>query len=137
MRTFRDFIKIKSSSTFEIRDITSDASRIIEKSGIRDGLVLLFPHTSSAAVYLSDSDPGLTEDFQKMLKSLVPEGDYKHNTSDPRKNARAHLMSLLTGHNVTLPVTEGSMDMAVYHRVYYVEFDGGREREILVKVIGD
>jgi len=67
----------------------------------------------------------------------VPAASYQHDLSDARKNARAHLMSLLSGHNLTLPMTEGSLDLGVYQRVYYAEFDGGREKEILVKVIGD
>jgi secondary thiamine-phosphate synthase enzyme len=72
-----------------------------------------------------------------LINKLIPEGKYKHDLSDSRKNARAHLMSLLSGHNLTLPITEGSLDLGVYQRVYYVEFDGGREKEILVKVMGD
>lgn len=137
MRTYRDFIKIKTDGLHEMRDITAAVSQIIARSGIMDGLVLIFPHTTSGAVYLSDSDPGLTEDFQSLLDRLIPKGSYKHDLSDARKNARAHLMSMLSGHNLSLPVTEGSLDLGVYQRVYYVEFDGGREKEILVKVIGD
>lgn len=137
MRTYRDFIKIKTDGAHEIRDLTAAVSHIIAKSGMMDGLVLLFPLTTSAAVYVSDSDLNLTADFHGILNRLIPEGSYKHDLSDARKNARAHLMSMLSGHNLTLPITEGSLDLAVYQRVYYAEFDGGREKEILVKVIGD
>ena len=137
MRTYRDFIRITTDRVLEVRDITGAVSHIIARSGMQDGIVLLFPHTTSAAVFLSDSDLSLTEDFTALLGRLVPEGTYKHDLSDARKNARAHLMSLLSGHNLTLPITEGSLDLGVYQRVYYVEFDGRREKEILVKVIGD
>jgi secondary thiamine-phosphate synthase enzyme len=137
MRTYRDFIKIKTDGLQEIRDITASVSQIIARSGIVDGLVLLFPHTTSGAVYLCDADAELTRDFQAVLDRLIPKGSYKHDLSDARKNARAHLMSMLSGHNLALPVTEGSLDLGVYQRVYYVEFDGGREKEILIKVIGD
>jgi secondary thiamine-phosphate synthase enzyme len=137
MRTYRDFIRIKTDKEREIRDITAEVSRIIARSGVQDGTVLLFPHTTSAAVSVSDSDAGLTEDYLLLMDRLIPEGAYQHDQSDARKNARAHLMSLVSGHNLTLPVTEGSVDLGVYQRLYYVEFDGGREKELLVKVIGE
>jgi secondary thiamine-phosphate synthase enzyme len=137
MRTYRDFIKITTNQVSEVRDITTEVSQIIARSGMQDGIVLLFPHTTSAAVHLSDSDASLAEDFAALMDRLVPKGNYKHDQSDARKNAVAHLKSLLSGHNLTLPITEGGLDLGVYQRVYYVEFDGRREKEILVKVIGD
>ncbi len=137
MKTYRDFIKITTDETMEIRDITGEVSQILAKSGIKDGMVLLFPHHTSAAVYLSDSDRSLTEDFAALMRRLIPEAEYRHNLSDAKKNARAHLMSQLVGHSLTLPVTEGGLDLGVYQTVYYAEFDGKREKEVLVKIIGE
>ena len=137
MKTYRDFIKITTEETIEIRDITQEVSQILAKSGITDGIALLFPHHTSCAVYLSDSDRSLTEDFKAAMERLIPEAGYQHDLSDAKKNARAHLMSMLSGHNLTLPVTEGSLDLGVYQTVYYAEFDGKREKEVLIKVIGD
>jgi len=136
MKAYRDFIKITTEKKVEVRDITREISQILEKSGIQEGLVLLFPHHTSAAVYLSDSDASLTEDVMALMEHLVPGGEYKHDLIDAKKNARAHLMSLLAGHNLTIPVTEGSLDLGVYQTIYYAEFDGQREKEILVKVVG-
>lgn len=137
MKTFRDFIRITTAQKTEVRDITKEVSQLLAKSGIKDGIALLFPHHTSAAVYLSDSEQGLTGDLQALLDRLVPEGKYLHDQSDAKKNARAHLMSILSGHNLTLPVTEGGLDLGVYQTVYYAEFDGKREKEILVKIIGE
>jgi secondary thiamine-phosphate synthase enzyme len=137
MKTYRDFIRIKTGNIHEIMDITAAVSHIIARSGIQEGIVLLFPHTTSAAVCVSDSDASLTEDFFSLMDRLIPSGTYRHDTSDARRNTRAHLMSMLAGHNLTLPITEGSLDLGVYQRVYYSEFDGCREKELLVKVIGD
>jgi secondary thiamine-phosphate synthase enzyme len=136
MKTYRDFIRITTAEKLEIRDITREVSQIIAKSGVQDGMVLLFPHHTSASVYVSDSDATLTEDVMSVMEKTVPAGKYKHDLADARQNARAHLMSLLSGHNVTLPVTEGALDLGVYQTVYYAEFDGMREKEILVKVMG-
>ncbi len=137
MKTYRDFIRITTAAPREIRDITREVSQIIAKSGVQDGMVLLFPHHTSASVYVSDSDATLTGDFMGFMERLVPVGDYQHDLTDARQNGRAHLMSLLSGHNVTLPVTEGALDLGVYQTVYYAEFDGMREKEILVKVLGE
>ena len=137
MKTYRDFITITTAEKREIRDITREVSQIIAKSGVQEGMVLLFPHHTSATVYVSDADATLTEDFMALMERIVPVGEYKHDLSDARQNARAHLMSLLSGHNLTLPVTEGGLDLGVYQTVYYAEFDGMREKEILVKVMGE
>lgn len=137
MKTYRDFIKILTDDIVEVRDITKEVSQIIAKSGIKDGMALLFPHHTSCAVYVSDSDTSLAEDVKNVIARLIPEGPYLHDLSDPKKNARAHLQSLFAGHNLVVPVTEGSMDLGVYQTVFYAEFDGRREKEILVKVIGE
>jgi secondary thiamine-phosphate synthase enzyme len=137
MKTYRDFIRITTADKQEIRDITREVSQIIAKSGVQEGMVLLFPHHTSASVYVSDSDTTLTEDFMAFMGRTVPAGEYKHDLTDARQNGRAHLMSLLSGHNVTLPVTEGAIDLGVYQTVYYAEFDGMREKEVLVKVMGE
>lgn len=137
MKTYRDFITITTDESFEVRDITPEISQLLAKSGIKEGMVLLFPHHTSAAVYISDSDRSLADDVLDFIKQLVPEGTYRHDLSDSRKNARAHLMSLFAGHNATLPVTEGSLDLGVYQTVYYADFDGRRKKEVLVKIIGE
>jgi secondary thiamine-phosphate synthase enzyme len=137
MKTYRDFLIMRTEQKLEIRDITKEVSQVLAKSGITDGILLLFPHHTSAAVYLSDSDRSLTGDFSELLTRLIPEGAYQHNLSDDKQNATAHLKSLLTGHHLVLPVTEGSLDLGVYQTVYYAEFDGQRDKEILVKVIGE
>lgn len=137
MKNYRHFIRITSTDRIEVLDITPEVSRVIEASGIQEGMALLFPHHTSCAMYLSDSDRNLTDDFKALLERLVPDGSYKHDLIDEKKNARAHLMSLISGPNLTLPVTEGSLDLGVYQRVYYAEFDGRREKEVLIKVIGD
>ena len=137
MKTYRDFISITTEEKREVRDITREVSQIIAKSGVQEGMVLLFPHHTRAAVYVSDSDATLTDDFMALMERLAPAGEYKHDISDPKQNARAHLMSLLSGHNLTLPVTEGALDLGVYQTIYYAEFDGMRKKEVLVKVLGE
>ena len=99
---------------------------------------MVFPHHTSAAVYISDSDLGITSDFLKVLRKLVPaNNNYTHNKADPKKNADAHLKAALTGHHIVIPITNGALDLGLYQTIYYAEFDGRREKEVEVKVIGE
>ena len=107
-------------------------------SGIREGSILVFPHHTSSAVYISDSDSSLTLDFLELIGGMVPDmAGYRHDETDYKKNAAAHLKAILSGHHVTLPVSGGRLDLGLYQTVYYAEFDGGREKEVLVKVTGE
>ena len=94
-------------------------------------------HTSSG-VYISDSDRSLCDDYRRVMSGLVPEGDnYLNDRTDYKKIADGHLKSVLTGHHIVLPLTAGRLDLGTYQTVYYAEFDGCREKEILIKIIGD
>ncbi|NOX97012.1 MAG: YjbQ family protein [Nitrospirae bacterium] len=137
MKTYKEFIRLTTRSKEEIVNITARVQHVCRDSHLQEGLVLVFPHHTSSAVYISDSDTCLTGDYQKVWSQLVPEGDdYAHNRSDPKKNAEGHLKSILTGHHIVLPLSNGQLDLGIYQTIYYAEFDGKREKEILVKIIG-
>lgn len=138
MKSARQMIHLLTSEKEQILNITRQVSDVVLKSGIREGLALVYPMHTSSAVYVSDSDTGLTQDLRDILATLVPEGRaFRHDLTDPKKNAAAHLKSCLTGHHVVLPVTTGRLDLGMYHTIYYADFDGKREKEVLVKIIGD
>lgn len=138
MKTHKEFIYLTTGAREEIVNITARVQRICRDSGIREGFVLVFPHHTSSAVYISDSDTCLTRDYQKVLRELIPkEENYAHNRADPKKNADGHLKSILTGHHIILPLTDGRLDIGIYQTIYYAEFDGMRKKEILVKVMGE
>lgn len=137
MKTHKEFIRLTTKSKEEIVNITAQVQHICWNSSIKEGFVLVFPHHTSSAVYISDSDTCLTRDYQKAWRKLIPEGEnYAHNRADPKKNADGHLKSILTGHHIILPLTNGQLDLGLYQTIYYAEFDGRREKEILVKIIG-
>lgn len=134
----RDTIMIDTSDPEQIIDITDRVRDILHESPVEEGLISVFPLHTSSAVFINDSDPHLLNDINELLRDLVPEAnDYDHNDVDPKENATAHIKSILTGHHVTIPVTDGSLDFGRYHTIYYAEFDGQRPKEILVKTIGD
>ena len=138
MKSHREFILITTKNKEEIINITPQIEKICRNSKIKEGITFVFPHHTSSAVYISDSDKRLTSDFLKVLSNLVPSGgDYVHNKVDSKENADAHIKATLTGHNITIPISNGKLDLGQYETIYYAEFDGMREKEILVKIIGE
>jgi len=137
MKTHREELVFRTAAVEEIVDMTDHVEEVVARSGVREGVALVFPLHTSAAVYVSDSDPGLTRDLAELLARLIPRAaDYAHDRADPKENAHAHLRALLCGHQVTLPVQGGALDLGPYQRVYYAEFDGRRDKEVQVKVLG-
>lgn len=138
MRSYKDFIYLTTTERVESVDITKGIQQILAESGIREGFVLIFPHHTSSAVYISDSDQSLGEDLNKVLSDLIPRLEhYHHDSVDPKKNADAHLKSAIIGHHITIPVSDGKLDLGTYQTIYYAEFDGQREKEVLIKIIGE
>ncbi len=138
MKSFRQLYRIKTSEKQEVVDITGKVSEALDASGVKEGLLLVFPHHTSSAVYVSDSDTSLALDYLDVADRLVPDASgYRHDETDFKRNAAAHIKATITGHGVVLPVTEGRLDLGLYQTVYYAEFDGRREKVFLVKVIGE
>jgi secondary thiamine-phosphate synthase enzyme len=138
MKSVREIITMDTQEKKQIVNITQLVQKVVGTSGIQEGLALVYPMHTSSTVYISDSDWSLTEDFDDVLEKLVPAlAGYRHDITDHKKNADGHLKAILTGHHIVLPVTEGRLDLGTYQTIYYFEFDGGREKEVLVKIIGD
>ena len=127
--------EITTAEKEEVIDVTLKIKEIVKKSDVIDGLCLVFPMHTSSAIFINDSDFNITDDVRDVLRKLVPDAEYKH--IDPKNNAKGHIKSTLVSHHVTLPVTDGTLDLGQYQAIYYAEFDGKRRKEILVKVIGE
>jgi len=138
MTTYRTEITLCTKEREEIVDITGHVVDAVSKSGISDGIALVFPHHTSSAVYISDSDRALTGDFSSILSELAPENrQYAHDVTDYKKNAYGHIRANLAGHHIIIPITGGRPDLGVYQTIYYAEFDGRREKEIVIKIVGE
>ena len=138
MKTYRRVIEIITDKKEGVIDITERVMEILKESGIKEGFCLVFSLHTSSGVYISDSDYNLTYDLLNILNDLLPRNkEYLHNKVDYKKNATAHLKTILTSHHVLLPITNGNLDLGLYHTIYYAEFDGRRKKEILVKIIGE
>jgi len=117
--------------------ITDEVADIVRKSGVKEGMVLVSAMHITAAVYVNDWEEGLIDDFQVWLEKLAPaRPDYRHHQTG-EDNADAHLKRTLMGHQVTLPITAGKLDLGPWEQVFYAELDGQRKKRVVVKVMGE
>lgn len=137
MATFTDYLWFTTARRQEFVRITDEVRAIVERSGIRDGMVLVSAMHITAAVYVNDWEDGLIHDFQAWLEKLAPAGlPYLHHQTG-EDNADAHLKRTLMGHQVILPITHGDLDLGPWEQVFYAEFDGQRRKRVVVKVMGE
>ncbi len=136
MRTHTDYISITTAERCEIRDITAEVDRIVAVAKVDDGLALVSAMHITASIFINDHESGLWSDIMTWLEELAPaKADYHHHRTG-EDNADAHLKRMLLGHQVTLPITKGKLDLGPWERVHYGEFDGQRPKRVIVKVFG-
>ena len=118
-------------------NITAEVTNCVEESGVQEGLVLVSAMHITASVYVNDAEDGLIADIDEWLEQLAPtRPDYRHHQTG-EDNGDAHLKNLLMHHQVLLPITKGQLDLGTWQEVYYAEFDGQRQKRVIVKIIGE
>ena len=136
MATYTDYLWFNTKKRQQFVRITDEVEKIVTKSGVDDGFVLVSAMHITAGVYVNDWEDGLIHDFQVWLEKLAPSGlDYRHHRTG-EDNADAHLKRTLMGHQVMLPITGGKLDLGPWEQVFYAEFDGRRRKRVVVKVMG-
>jgi secondary thiamine-phosphate synthase enzyme len=137
MTVYTDYLWFNTQKRREIVRITDEVSSIVAKSGVREGMALVSAMHITAGVFVNDWENGLIQDFQDWLEKLAPSGlEYRHHQTG-EDNADAHLKRTIMGHQVTLPITAGALDLGPWEQVFYAEFDGQRRKRVVVKVMGD
>jgi len=137
MKTSTEYLWFNTKSHRDYINITPEVERILAKSGIREGMVLVSAMHITAAVYVNDAESGLIQDIDRWLEKLAPfDPDYRHHRTG-ETNGDSHLKSLLMHHEVIVPVTEGKLDFGPWQQIYYAEFDGQRRKRVIVKVMGE
>ena len=119
--------------------ITPQVQECLDQSGVREGLVLVNAMHITASVFINDNESGLHGDYERWLEELAPHepiSRYKHNLTG-EDNGDAHLKRQIMGREVVVAITEGQLDFGPWERIFYGEFDGGRKKRVLVKVIGE
>ncbi|MFH1290801.1 MAG: secondary thiamine-phosphate synthase enzyme YjbQ [Nanoarchaeota archaeon] len=136
MKTYTEKLIIHTEKRKEIVNITQSVQEVVEKSGVKEGLVLVNSMHITSSVFINDEEPGLKRDFMEWLEKLAPEGDYEHHQTG-EDNADAHLKRTIMGREVVVAITSGELDFGPWEQIFYGEFDGMRDKRVMVKVIGE
>ncbi len=137
MKTYTEYIIMHTKKRKEVLNITSRISEAIGKSGIKEGICLVNPMHITSSIFINDEEEGLKEDFFKWLEKLAPEQEnYKHNLTG-EDNAYAHLWRTIMGRESVVAVTNGKLDLGTWEQIFYGEFDGQRNKRILIKILGE
>lgn len=126
-------IQVKTGFRNQFVDVTSRVREAISKSGVRDGIAVIYvPHTTAGVTINEAADPSVVQDMQEKLSQLVPyEGQYRHSEG----NSDAHIKASLVGSSVHVIVSGGSPVLGTWQGVFFCEFDGPRTRKVHVKVV--
>ena len=153
MKTHTDYMTFNTEERREFVRITDDVQRAVDESGVKEGMVLVSAMHITAAVWVNDDEPGLHADTLEWLDKVAPPswkepandvarqllpdpGDYRHHAGG-EDNGDAHFKNLLTHHQVILPITGGKLDLGPWQAVFYCEFDGRRNKRLVIKVMGE
>jgi secondary thiamine-phosphate synthase enzyme len=137
MKSYTEYLWFNTSKRREYINITKEVESALQKSGIKEGMVLVSAMHITAGVYVNDAESGLIKDIDEWLENLAPfKPDYRHHRTG-EDNGDAHLKSLLVHHEVIIPVTNGKLDFGPWQQVYYAEFDGCRRKRVIIKIIGE
>jgi secondary thiamine-phosphate synthase enzyme len=136
MISHTEYLTITTPERYEIRDITDEVERVRRTAKLNEGFVLVSTMHITSSIFVNDHEAGLWDDIMAWLEKLAPAGkDYRHHLTG-EDNADAHLKRMLLGHQVLVPVTNGSLDLGTWERVHYGEFDGRRPKRVLLKAFG-
>ncbi len=137
MKIHSDYMTVHTKQKREFINITPNVKLAMEKSGIRDGIVLVSALHANSAVFVNDEELGLLEDIDTWLEKLAPQrNDYKHSQRF-ESNAGVHLQSLLAHHQVLVSISDAKLELGPWQQVIYAELDGQRPKRILIKVMGE
>ncbi|MGI6615698.1 MAG: secondary thiamine-phosphate synthase enzyme YjbQ [Dethiobacteria bacterium] len=137
MKSYRKELFFHTKTRRAYINITPQVKAALAESGIREGFCLVNAMHITASVFINDDESGLHRDFERWLEKLAPEkphDQYDHNTFED--NADAHLKRSVMGREVVVAITEGKLDLGTWEQIFYGEFDGMREKRVLVKIIG-
>lgn len=138
MKSYRKELWFNTSKRREYINITPQILECLKQSSIKEGLLLCNAMHITASVFINDDEPGLHHDFEVWLEGLAPEkpyAQYRHNGFED--NADAHLKRSVMGREVVVAVTGGTLDFGPWEQIFYGEFDGKRQKRVLVKIIGE
>jgi secondary thiamine-phosphate synthase enzyme len=140
MKSHTEYLTFNIPARMGFQNITPTIEEIVRKSGIKEGMLLCNAMHITASVFINDDESGLHEDYKKWLEQLAPfdasPQRYRHNRTG-EDNADAHMKRQIMGREVVVAVTDGKLDFGPWEQIFYGEFDGHRNKRVLVKIIGE
>jgi len=138
MKAYTEHLTFNTKKRYEIVNITPQVEGAIRKSKVKEGICLVNSMHITSSVFINDNESGLHQDFIEWVEKLAPYDikKYKHNLTG-EDNGDAHLKRTLMGREVVVAITGGSLDFGPWEQVFYGEFDGQRNKRVLVKIIGE
>lgn len=138
MKSYREELHLNIPKRRGLVNITREVQSAIDKSGVKEGLVLVNAMNITASVFINDDESGLHSDYERWLEGLAPEkpySQYAHNGYED--NADAHLKRTIMGRETVCAITNGRLDFGTWEQIFYYEFDGKRNKRVLIKIIGE
>jgi secondary thiamine-phosphate synthase enzyme len=138
MKSFRQELWFEVPGRRAFINITPQVRQCLLESEVQEGLILVNAMHITASVFINDDEPGLHHDYDLWLERLAPHepvSGYRHNVGED--NADAHLKRQIMGREAVVAVTGGKLDFGPWEQIFYGEFDGGRKKRVLVKIIGE
>jgi secondary thiamine-phosphate synthase enzyme len=138
MKSHRKELHFNIPSRRGIVNITDEVQKAVTKSGVREGLVLVNAMNITASVFINDDESGLHRDYERWLEELAPEKPYsRYDHNGYEDNADAHLKRTVMGRECVVAITGGRLDFGTWEQIFYYEFDGMRDKRVLIKIIGE
>jgi secondary thiamine-phosphate synthase enzyme len=144
MKSHRNIITLRVPARAGFVNITETVRDAVRESGVREGLCLVNSMHITSSVFINDEESGLKQDYLRWLERLAPfnegsdpsKGGYRHNATG-EDNGDAHLKRQIMGREVVVAITAGALDFGTWEQIFYGEFDGNRDKRVLVKIIGE
>jgi len=139
MKSHTEYLWLELPGRRGFVNLTDQVAEQVRKSGVREGLCLVNAMHISASVFINDDESGLHHDYEVWLEKLAPHApisQYHHNRTG-EDNADAHMKRQVMGREVVVAITKGQLDFGPWEQIFYGEFDGGRRKRVLVKIIGE
>lgn len=138
MKSYRKELMFNLPSRRAIVNITGKVQEAINESGVKEGFVLVNAMNITASVFINDDESGLHSDYETWLEGLAPEKPYdRYNHNGFEDNADAHLKRTIMGRETVVAITNGRLDFGTWEQIFYYEFDGKRNKRVLIKIIGE
>jgi secondary thiamine-phosphate synthase enzyme len=139
MKSITKYLTFHTEKKFKLVNITSEVEKIVHESKVSEGICLVNSMHITSSIFINDNEAGLHQDFEKWLEDLAPHlptKQYSHNDTG-EDNADAHLKRQIMGRETVVAITKGKLDFGPWEQIFYGEFDGCRNKKVLVKVIGE